>query len=72
MEDEVTKGWFLAICCFLLGAFGAHRFMVGKVGTGILWIITLGWLGIGVIIDTIVILCGKFKTKSGRRIPLGV
>ena len=45
---------------------GVHRFYVGKVGTGILMIVTLGGLGIWVLIDFIVILVGSFKDKEGR------
>jgi hypothetical protein len=55
-----------AILAWFLGIFGIHRFYVGKVGTGILMILTLGGLGIWVIIDFIVILVGSFKDKEGR------
>ena len=34
-----------------LGLFGAHRFYMGKIGTGILWLLTGGLLGIGYIYD---------------------
>ena len=72
MAQDAPKGWILAIVCFFLGCLGVHRFMVGKIGTGVVWLLTLGIFGIGALVDLIMILCGKFKTKSGTAIPLGV
>jgi len=34
-----------------LGAFGVHRFCLGKSGIGILYLVTLGLFGIGLIYD---------------------
>ena len=55
-----------ALLCFFLGGLGVHRFYVGKVGTGILMIFTLGGLGIWLIIDFVMILTGSFKDKEGK------
>ena len=56
------------LLCFFLGVFGIHRFYVGKVGTGILMLLTLGGLGIWSLVDFIIIVCGNFKDKEGRLI----
>ena len=66
----VRKGWFLAIICFFFGGLGIHRFMVGKIGTGVLWLLTGGLLGIGALVDFIMILCSCFTDKDGEKIPL--
>ena len=49
----------------VLGVFGAHRFYVGKIGTGILQLFTLGGLGIWYLIDNITIASGGFRDAEG-------
>lgn len=57
-----------ALLAWFLGVIGIHRFYVGKVGTGILMILTLGGLGIWVLVDFIMILVGSFRDKEGLRL----
>ncbi|MEK7729328.1 MAG: TM2 domain-containing protein [candidate division KSB1 bacterium] len=54
--------------CFFLGFLGVYRFYVGKVGTWIVQLFTLGGLGVWALIDFILILCGVFTDKEGQRI----
>jgi hypothetical protein len=56
------------LLCVLLGPFGAHRFYVGKIGTGLIWLFTLGFLGIGVVYDIIFIATGEFRDDRERRV----
>lgn len=70
LNELTKKGWFLAIFCFIFGCLGVHRFMVGKIGTGVLWLLTGGVFGIGALVDFIMILCSSFTDKDGNKIPL--
>lgn len=53
---KVCNKWTAFLLCFFLGFFGAHKFYEGKAGMGILYIFTMGLLGIGWFVDMIVIL----------------
>lgn len=61
----------LALCAFL-GGLGVHRFYNGKIGTGIMMLITFGGFGIWYIIDLIIVAVGGFKTKDGKVISIMV
>jgi len=65
-SQSTQNRWVAFLLCLFLGALGVHRFYVGKVGTGILYIFTFGFLGIGIIIDLIMILVGSFTDKAGH------
>lgn len=63
------KNWLTAfLLCFFLGGIGVHRYYAGKIGTGILYTLTLGLFGIGYLVDLILIAVGKFTDKDGRYI----
>ena len=66
---QSDKNWLATLLlCLFLGGIGVHRFYVGKVGTGILQLITLGGCGIWTLIDLIMILTGNFKDGQGNPI----
>ena len=45
---DYSVAWILLT---FLGVFGVHRFYLGKWGTGILYLVTLGIFGIGLVYD---------------------
>ena len=53
------------LLCLFLGYLGIHRFYAGKIGTGILMLLTFGLFGIWTLIDLVMIVCGTFKDKYG-------
>lgn len=56
------------ILCWFFFWIGAHRFYVGKPGTAILHILTLGGLGVWAVVDTIMIVTGSFTDSEGNKI----
>ena len=70
MEERNSDKFILPtfFLCLLFGLFGAHRFYVGKITTGILQLITLGGLGIWALIDLVMIICGFFTDSEGNSI----
>lgn len=67
--NKSEKDWIATLLlCFFLGGFGVHRFYVGKVGTGVLQLVTLGACGVWALIDFIMIAIGNFTDAEGKRI----
>jgi uncharacterized membrane protein YvbJ len=57
-----------SLLAWYLGWLGVHRFYLGKIGTGILMILTFGGLAIWTIIDFIIAVTGNMKDKDGKLI----
>ena len=57
-----------ALFSLLLGFFAVDRFYLGKVGTGLLKLFTLGGFGIWVLVDLILTLAGGQRDKQGRKL----
>jgi hypothetical protein len=64
-NKSFLTAWLLAL---LLGFLGVDRFYLGKVGTGILKLVTLGGLGIWSLVDLILLLTNQTKDKQGYKL----
>ncbi len=69
MENKSEKDWLVTLLlCLFVGGLGVHRFYAGKIGTGILQLVTGGGCGIWYIVDLIMIITGKFTDSEGKLI----
>lgn len=63
------RDWLTTLLfAIFLGGLGIHRFYVGKIGTGVLWLLTGGVLGIGALVDIILVATEAFTDGDGRTI----
>lgn len=53
------------VLAFFLGPFGAHRYYAGKIGTGILQLVTIGGCGLWWLYDLILVAAGGFRDADG-------
>ena len=69
LQNKSEKSWIATLLlCFFLGGLGVHRFYAGKIGTGVLQLLTWGGFGIWVLIDFILIIVGSFTDSEGKPI----
>ena len=66
LEAKIVSHVVAILLTLFLGGLGVHRFMAGKIGTGILWLLTGGLFGIGWLVDFIMVCIGNFKDKNGN------
>ncbi len=66
MEKSDRSFVAMILLCFFVGSLGVHRFYAGKVGSGVVMLLTLGGLGLWTLIDFIIIVCGAFKDGEGK------
>ncbi|MBP8604356.1 MAG: TM2 domain-containing protein [Phycisphaerae bacterium] len=72
MANGVSEKSGIACLLFLLllGPLGIHRFYVGKAGTGVLFLLTCGGLGLWWLIDLILLVAGSFTDADGNTVKL--
>lgn len=64
-KSEKSGSTALLLAMFL-GSFGIHRFYVGKIGTGILMLVTFGGVGIWTLVDVVNIAYSNFRDDNGN------
>lgn len=66
--NEKQVMWLVTLLMAIMLPFGIHRFMNGKVGTGLLYLFTGAGLGIWYIVDIVLIAVGSFENSKGEKI----
>ena len=65
-QAQPSKSKIVALLlCLFLGLFGAHRFYLGYIGLGIVYFFTLGFFGIGWLVDLVRLALGKMTDAHG-------
>ena len=66
-QSPRSRGVALALA--IAGGFcGLHRFYVGRPGTGVLMVVTLGGLGFWWLYDIVLVAAGELRDGRGRRV----
>lgn len=67
-EENPDKSYLVALLLsYFLGSMGVDRFYLGKVGTGIAKLLTLGGFGIWALVDLLLVAFGKLRAKEDSR-----
>jgi TM2 domain-containing membrane protein YozV len=63
------RDWLVTLLLSVfVGTFGIDRFYLGKIGTGVLKLLTFGGFGIWSIIDIVLVAIKKLNDKEGYKL----
>ena len=67
-EENPDKSFLVTLLLsYFLGSLGVDRFYLGKTGTGLAKLLTLGGLGIWALVDLLLVAFGKLRAKGDNR-----
>jgi TM2 domain-containing membrane protein YozV len=70
-----TGSLLLAVIPFvtlgMIPVCGLHRFYAGRRVSGVVWLLTFGLLGVGQLVDIVMIVLGEFSDGTGRNLLTG-
>lgn len=66
--DRQSKFAMVAVLLLFLGQFGVHRFFVGRILSGALYLLTCGFAGVGVAVDGVQLMRRRFVDSDGNAI----
>ena len=66
-SNRSEKDWLTTfLLCWFLGQFGIHSFYAGKIGIGVVQLLTCGGCGIWWLVDFITIIVGSYHDGEGK------
>jgi TM2 domain-containing membrane protein YozV len=68
MAEDTNMGTKSKTTTIIFWLFSIHRFYLGKIGTAILYLFTIGGLGIWALIDLISILNNSMTDSDGKKL----
>ncbi|MFP4384536.1 MAG: TM2 domain-containing protein [Spirochaetia bacterium] len=64
-----SSRWIVfVLLCLFLGVLGVHRFAAKRYRSGILYLITLGIFGLGILFDLVCLFLNRFKDSRGNTV----
>lgn len=61
--SEINENWFFHLTLFF-GMFGFHKFSINQIFIGFMYLITLGFFGVGWFFDNLQIIFGHYRIKK--------
>ncbi len=68
MSRVQINAWIYLLLLLFIGPFGIHRISIGKIWSGLLWLVTGGLFGVGVTLDFLALLYVGIRDCYGEEL----